>query len=114
MVTKKLRGVLIDPTNKTIQEIYLSSDEDQMLKDMYKYMDCDMIERVVSRENDLQINLDEEGCFKENNDAFFFKLTFPQYTNPYVGKAIITGYDFTSLDEKITIDFIKANTQFLA
>ena len=106
-----MRVLLIDPTHKTIEELHLN--EDQVLKELYKAMNCSIVERIVSADRKLQIVVDEEGAFKEN-DAFLFLPTFSVYTNPYVGKAVVMGYDFTSLPEDITIDYIKANTKFLA
>lgn len=107
-----IRGILIDPINQKVEEVKLH--EEMMMQHMYEYMDCDIIERIVSPDCSLQINLDEEGLFKAEKAYFFFYPTMYIYPDPFVGKAIVTGYDFTSLPENITLEYIKANIEFAA
>ena len=107
-----IRGILIDPINKTCEEVKLHKE--LMMQHMYELMECDYIERIVDRSHKMQINLDEEGTFKPNNQPFIFYPTISVYPDPFVGKAIVTGYDFTSLPENITLDYIKANVEFAA
>lgn len=106
-----IRGVLIDPANKTVEEVKLHKD--MLFQHMYELMDCDLIERIVSENRKLQINLDEEGLYKSDNKLFIFYPTISVYPDPFVGKAIVTGYDFESLPEDITLDFIKASIEFI-
>lgn len=106
-----IRGILIDPAHKTCEEVKLHKE--LMMQHMYELMECDYIERIIDRSHKMQINLDEEGTFKPNNQPFIFYPTTSVYPDPFVGKAIVTGYDFESLPDDITLDFIKVHTEFL-
>ena len=110
-----MRAILIDPKLEEIKEIQLETDEDNepTLESFYKHMDCDLIERIVAENGKLQIVLDEEGTFKSGNKLFMFYPTESVYPEEFVGKAIVTGYDFTELPEDITLDFIKSQTEFV-
>lgn len=110
-----MRAILIDPIIKEIKEIQLEVDENNepTLESFYKHMECDLIERIVAGNKTLQIVLDEEGTFKSGNKLFMFYPTKSVYPEPFVGKAIVTGYDFTELPKNISLEFIKSQTVFI-
>lgn len=76
------RGILIDVVNKTLREV-----EFKNLIDMYRLIDCDIVE-CVSYGKDADVWVDEEGLLKNDDKGFFMLHTYPQ---PIKGNGLITG-----------------------
>lgn len=82
-----MKAILIDPYQKTITETEVP---DFNFKELYKLMDCDMIEHVYVSD-DSALLCDEEGLFKPENKKAFFALLGHPY--PITGKSFMIGYD---------------------
>jgi hypothetical protein len=76
------RGILIDVMSKEVREVEFDS-----LKDMYRLIDCELVE-CVAWGCDLDIWVDEEGLLKNDNKGFF---SVPTYPEPFKGNGLLTG-----------------------
>jgi hypothetical protein len=76
------RGILVDVAKLTVREVQFNG-----LKDMYRLIDCDMVE-CVSYGKDLDVWVDEEGLLKNDGKGFFM---LPSYPQPFKGNGLLTG-----------------------
>lgn len=111
-----IKAVYINPFEQEIELVDLSlKDNDLVLEECYKLLDCDLVEFVYSRDHKLLI-VDEEGLLKENNLPFKIEGIGQEY---FVGKALlvnetegccysgITQTEFIDIKERITFPTIK-------
>lgn len=76
------RGILIDVAKLNVFEVEFDG-----LDDMYRLIDCDMVECVsLNRNTDLWV--DEEGLLKNDGKGFFF---YAGREEPLKGNGLITG-----------------------
>lgn len=76
------RGILIDVDKLNVREVQFDG-----LKDMYKLIDCDMVECVPYGRN-LDVWVDEEGLLKNDGKGYFM---LPSYPQPLKGNGLLTG-----------------------
>jgi hypothetical protein len=85
-----MRGILIDPTTRTITECEL--EQKDLFDQLYKLMDCNMIERFslpyhqnakARSMNDMW--LDEMGWLKSNTESFMYGGVL------FAGKCVLLG-----------------------
>jgi hypothetical protein len=76
------RGILVDVAKLTVREVQFNG-----LKDMYRLIDCDLVE-CVSYGKDLDVWVDEEGLLKNDGKGFFM---LPSYPQPLKGNGLLTG-----------------------
>jgi hypothetical protein len=101
------RGILIDVENRVIREVEFDG-----LKDMYRLIDCDLVE-CVSYGRDLDIWVDEEGLLKDNDKGFFMVPSYPQ---PLKGNGLLTGgvdAEGKTLPCKLSLDDAEKMVKFL-
>ena len=100
-----MKGIFIDPDEQRVYKVDLGKGE---LKDFYKLLDCDLIDRVsYNDKNDLVV--DDEGLFK-GHKVFYSILGVP---GQFVGKSVIVDVDFEKgdwtdpidLDEPVLVQF---------
>ena len=94
-MSNTIKGLLIDPTNRTISEVEIDSDDDgSYLAAMYEVMGCDCVD--VGR-GGLQflpsgpiddVWFDDEGMYSDCEDCFII----PGFV-PLIGKGLILCYD---------------------
>lgn len=100
-------AILIDPFSNSIKQVETPAVVG--LKEMYKLLDCNMIEFCPTRlDNEDALIVDEEGLMK--NDQAFFKFD----GQAYAGKGLILG---TTEDGDLTscrsdVDAITAKVTF--
>lgn len=82
---RMVRGILIDPENKTITEVQHDADN---YKDIYKLIDADCFDAVHLAKGDA-IFVDDNGLYRE--PQHFFK--WEGYHQPLAGKGLILGSD---------------------
>ena len=106
------RAILIDPCNKEIKEIQIRMNT--TLDDFYKYMNCELVQFLISLADGFVIVVDEEGSFKPNNPMFEIALKrSPYYEARLFGKTIITGLESTALKDSVTVEHIRALIKWL-
>jgi len=103
-----MRGILIDPWTKTVEEV----DIDKGLDGIYKATDCTCITAPIILENQDTFFLDDEGLFKKN--AMWQCDGHRGYTFDFVGKALVLGSDREgdSVDAKSSIEDIAKRVTF--
>jgi len=84
-----MKALLINPIDKTIEEVEYNGD----YKQIYKYIDASMF-GVVDIPNDDTIYIDDEGLFKDKQHFFIHK----DVPTPLGGKALVLGADHDSGD----------------
>lgn len=100
-----MKGILIDPDEQRVRIVDLGKGE---LKDFYRVLSCDLIDRVSFNDNN-DLVVDDEGLFK-NHKIFYRIVGVPGH---YVGKTVIVGVnreqgewaDPIGLDEPIVVQF---------
>ena len=76
-----MKGILINPFNKTITEVDYSGD----FKQIYKFIDCSTFDVVMLDVQD-DMFVDDEGLLKDNR-------YFSWSGRNFAGKALILGHD---------------------
>lgn len=103
-----MKAILIDPTTRTITAIDVKD-----WRDIAPAIDADLF-AVVNIDNFRHsIFVDDEGLYTKSD--LFYHLDYPH--QPLAGRGLVLGYDQRtgeSLDCTLTIDEIKAKTEFLA
>jgi len=107
-----MKAILIDSTNKTVNDIEISKDN--TLAQWYKVLGCDMVEIAAYINETDSILVDEEGLIKEmdDNSPFFLFDGAPQ---PYAGNGLITGVneDGDSISPTVTAKDVRDKITFL-
>lgn len=95
---KQIKAIFIDPMNEEAKTVELNiKDNDIILEDCYKLLECDLVEFVYFDDKEILI-VDEEGLLKENR-PFKLEGVGQQY---FMGKALIVqekGERCVGLDE---------------
>jgi hypothetical protein len=107
MEKETMKGILIDPKNKSITEV----EHDDSLQDIYMHTDCDCITTVRIDGRDT-IYVDDNGLFR--NPQHFF--TFRHYPSPLAGKGLVLGADQAGESispEHTTIESLEADIRWI-
>lgn len=96
-----MKAILIDPMNKTIEEINTAG------KKINEIIGCKYFDGVRLGNDFMYV--DDEGLLKENH-----LFNFLNYGHPFAGKALIVGNDEygAEKDYESDIEFIRFLTQF--
>ena len=96
MTNNTVKALFIDPFKRDIKLVDLEIDEENelVLKELYKFLDCELVE-VVHLEGNRILIVDEEGLLK--TDLRFFSLNDEiaksgSNQGYYAGKALIVDY----------------------
>ena len=102
-----MQAILINPFDKTIEEIEYSGD----WRDISSLIECDMFTVAYFDDTDDSVYVDDEGLYVENQ-AFFTIGDCPQ---PLAGRGLLLGTDEEgdSTNCKTTLEEAKAMVQFL-
>lgn len=99
-----MRAILIDPETKTVTEVQI----DGSLHDIYKVLDCNMIEAPVRYPNGDFMYCDEEYWLTYNPEEAPCGFMFPNWRYAILGKALIVGSD----DEGNDVDCVSNPAEF--
>lgn len=104
---KKIKGILIDSTNRTITEVEFVPK----LESYYRLIGCDLIDCVQYDEHH-DVVVDDEGLLKEPTN--FFKID--SYDGLLAGNGIIVGVDedgswISHSLEKVRVGFVGKKKQ---
>lgn len=94
-MTKTIRGILINPTERTVTPV----DFVDTLAEIYRLCDCRCIEAVQVGEAETMY-VDEEGLLVEQPKPFFSFAGREKY--PICGNGLITGFDIHSGENRST------------
>jgi hypothetical protein len=99
-----MKAILIDPINRQVSQVETTGD----LKDIYKHLNCSMIECPVTYPNGDTIYCDEEAwlTFKEEEPAEGWM--FNGFSYAILGKAMIIGTDMNTGESKDAVTTTKA------
>lgn len=102
-----MQAILINPFDKTIEEIEYSGD----WKDISSLLECDIFTTAYFDDTDDSVYVDDEGLYVEDQ-AFF---TIGNYPQPLAGRGLILGCndEGDSVDCKTTLEEAKAMVEFL-
>lgn len=81
-MSRKIKGILIDPDTQTLKEVEFDSD----LQSYYDLMDCTIVDRIAYDDNH-DVVVDDEGLLKDPKNFFMIS----GYEGLLAGKAIIVG-----------------------
>lgn len=79
-----MRGILIDPVERTVTEIDTKGD----LAALYEALQCQVVEAVQVGDGDI-LWIDEEGLLHDEPGPFFAFRTHPDH--PFAGRGLILG-----------------------
>ncbi len=108
-------GFLIDPLAQQISQVWINTADRHGLTDMYKVLDCDMVEPVYLNAEEDTLWVDEEGLLK--NPQYFFYIE--GLHQPMAGRGLVLGTKQTadggiSVDPKtVTLDWLREHTAFV-
>lgn len=102
-----MKGYLVDPFNRTIEEV----EHDGSLDSIYTLIGADCFACAAFDRDGNTAYVDDEGLFK-SDQQFFLMLNYPQ---PLAGKGLILGCDEVgeSQSPTVSIDEVRAKIQFL-
>ena len=94
-MSNTIKGLLIDPENRTISEVEIAEDENgSTLQSMYQTIGCNCVDCgrgcltwLPSRVRD-DLWFDDEGLYSDCEDCFVIPGLVP-----LIGKGLILGYD---------------------
>jgi hypothetical protein len=104
---KPILGILIDPWKRSVTQVLCMSG-DAALHDMYKFIGCDCVDRVVwpvpNSRNDVWI--DDNGLLHEPVPVTF---NVRGYDQPLAGRGLVLGFTNSgkSVSTTLTIDQVK-------
>ena len=103
-----MRGILIDPFTKTIEEV----DTTGKLPEIYSMLGVELITIVHIGESDV-LFLDDEGLFVPRDEQEYFYWSGSN--QPYAGKGLIIGTDEEgdSTDAEIDLEEVKQRVRWL-
>lgn len=106
-----MKGILIDSKNKTVTEVTIDENGENLLEQWYEHIGCDLVEVAHDISEHDSILVDEEGLFKTPNN--FFSYTGAH--QPFAGNGLIVGRneDGETVDCQITIEEATLNVLFL-
>jgi len=102
-----MQAILINPFDKTIEEIEYSGD----WKDISSLLECDIFTTAYFDDTTDSVFVDDEGLYVEDQ-AFF---TIGDYPQPLAGRGLILGCndEGDSVDCETTLEEAKAMVTFL-
>lgn len=100
-----MRGILIDPTTKTVSAVDVAPGLDAI----YKLIDADAFDAVRLPNTDV-IYIDDEGLYREDQTYF----AIPGAMQPFAGKGLVVGStrDGDDADAKLTVEQVRAMVRF--
>tara|TARA_R110001606_G_C14974028_1_gene603541 strand:- start:167 stop:517 length:351 start_codon:yes stop_codon:yes gene_type:complete len=101
-----MKGILINPLDKTIKEVVYTGD----FREIYDLVDCRTFDCVmVDSENDMYI--DDEGLYVD--DQKYFRMV--ELGANYAGKALVLGHDDEgeTISTTLTLQMVKDVVQWL-
>jgi hypothetical protein len=108
MKKQHIKGILIDPVNRTITETMIPcADGNVTLQGMYDALECEMVEAVRFPKTAHTLWVDEEGLFKRGNPAFSYQGVGQ---GMFVGRALVLGdtKGGNCTDSKLTVADVTA------
>jgi hypothetical protein len=107
---KPILAILIDPWTRTVKQVLCT--EREPLYDMYKFIDCDAVDRVVwpgGSKNDIWV--DDNGLLYEPVPATFNVRGYPQ---PLAGRGLVLGFTNSgrSVSTTLTIEQVTRAIQW--
>lgn len=108
-MTKKLRGILINPKNKTVEEIQIDNADCSTIATT---IGAELVELVrVGRFDDLW--LDEEGLLQSPNPHGYF--IWRGASQIFAGRGLILGHDREgeSISTRAPVDLVRAAVEFI-
>jgi len=102
-----MKGILINVKDETITEVEIKKGN--VLKDMYKHIDCRCVDRVSINDHD-DIWVDDEGLLSLQEESKFFSYS----GSVLAGNGLILGVDGegNSVSPKITMEEVKTRVKF--
>lgn len=94
-------AILIDPVARKITEVHVRKD-DGYLADIYKHLECQLLDAVDVRNAGDVIYVDDEGLSVENQRYFGWR----GHPEPLAGKGLLLGTD--AVGEVISPNFDRA------
>lgn len=94
-----LKGILIDPFTKSVDEVFITPAPGRSFDDLYKHIGCSMVEFVYADHDGnghpkVVVIVDEEGLFKQGQQFFTFSVE-DAVSSPLAGKAVVLGLTTT-------------------
>lgn len=105
-----MKGILIDVYNENVRQVEV--DDREVLKSMYKHINCQLVDRVSINSHD-DIWVDDEGLLCLTEESKFF--TYKGYNGVLSGNGLILGVNHRngeSVDPCITVDEVRAKVKF--
>lgn len=82
-----MKAILIDPDNKTVREVETTG----LLNDIYRLLDCSMVECPVTYPNGDTVYCNEEAWMEFKEDEPAAGWMFNGFSYSILGKALIVG-----------------------
>jgi hypothetical protein len=104
-----MRGILIDPTAKSVTEVDFTGDYKQIYKLCgFGYFECFEIAPGHT------LFVDEEGLLKENNDFFQVNVKISALPHSFAGKGLVLGLDDSgeSVGSELSVEDIAEKVKF--
>lgn len=103
-----MRGILIDPFNRTIEEIETTGK----LPEIYSMLGVELITIVHIGETDV-LFLDDEGLFVDRHEQEYFQ--WAGASQPFAGKGLIVGTDEDgdSTDAEISLEEVNGKVSWI-
>lgn len=92
-----MKAFKIDVTNKTVTEVEV--DENNVLRDLYNHIGCEMVEIACRIDEDNEIYVDEEGLLKPPP---FLAFEYKGAHQPFAGNGLVLGYNDETGESKAT------------
>lgn len=87
-----MKAYLIDPENRTLSAVDVTTENGSQLKSMYRHLDCDLVEIVRDVIPGHDIWIDEEGAlYEEPPHGLFYAAGHPQQI--FCGRALVMSSD---------------------
>ena len=106
-----MKAILIDSENKTVTEVTIDENAEDILEQWYKHIGCDLVEVAHDISEHDSILVDEEGLFKNPNNFFSYTGANQQFA----GNGLIVGRneDGETVDCQIKLEEATLNVLFL-
>jgi len=106
-----MRAILINVTDETVRNVEI--DNNNVLKDWYKKLGCQMVQVGHYFNEKDSIMVDEEGLFTMNDDSKFFSVEGGH--QPFIGNGLVVGVNpmtGESTDVHISCEEVRAKVKF--
>lgn len=103
-----MKGYLIDPFNRTIEEV----EHDGSLDSIYQLIDVQCFACAAFDDQGNTAYVDDEGLFKDDQEFFYM----PHYPQPLAGKGLILGCNEIgeSQSPTVSLDEVRAKVIFMS